>query len=59
MKIKQNADCEISIVDKESGNNLVFVMGTEIEVCQETGSELLNMKSFDFDGNIATDFVEV
>ena len=60
MKIKQSADCAISIRRFDNGEQLDFVKDTIIDnIDAGTGAHLLQMKIKDDDGVLQTDFVEV
>jgi len=59
MQVKQLADCSISIRRFDTGEQINFVQNTIIDVDSETANHLLNMKSYDDEGNLLTDFVEV
>lgn len=59
MKIKQLADCSISIRRFDNQEQVDFSKDVVIDLDDKTARYLLQLKSIDEDGNLQTNFIEV
>lgn len=59
MRIKQNADCAIAINRFDTGEAINFDFLSEMDIDGSTANYLLNMRTFDENGVLLSDFVEV
>lgn len=59
MKCKQLADCSISINRFDTQETITFDLDTIIDVDKDTANYLLNMKVYDENKNLLSNFVLV